>query len=335
MKSKWVSLVIMFSVAVGCGTSAFAKFEQLFQVTEINGKCNLKRPKEKKFSPAVQNKAYPFGTKITTDSDSSLVISFSAGNTCRILPMSSATVDQSATDDKQKIVRLGNGEVELHLKENFHKGGYGLSVQTATAVFDAIGCEFRVASKLTEENLRVIIARVLDGSIKVYGDNFSASQLDKDDWVSLLSPADRSFLRLKTVKGKFDVTIKDENHEDKQIPTEEGTVLKIWQREVPGTGQHVVTIVLTSPKGELVETYTVTYEKDDKSGYNPESSSGKDDLAELLGEEGSEDNGSGEKASGDNDKEKGERGNPVYNPNPGFKEPDPDTPKDPTPTGKR
>jgi len=299
MKTRWLPLV-MCSAAVIVTSSAFAAFEPLFQVVEITGDCSLQRPSEDSLSPAEQAKAYPYGTKIKTGSNSSLVISFSKGNTCRVLANGNLTVDESAINKKLKIIRLNDGEVEVELTEDFDKGGNGLDVQTATAVCSAIGCKFRVASK-SEEDLRVIIIRVIDGLIRVHGDNFAAQELNKDDWLSLLSPSDRSFLRLKTLKGEFDVTIKDQDLQDKVIPTKEGTVLKIWQRPVPGTEKHVVTIVHTAPDGQLIQTYTVTFNEGQTAGFGDDLAAKGDDGDSAVDVKGDDEGEKDKVASNDRD----------------------------------
>ncbi len=340
MKSKQLSLVVLCSAMAVAGSTVFAAFEPLFQVTGITGSCSLQRPSEKAFSPAKMQKAYPFGTKITTGPKSSLTIQFSKGNTCRILANSILSVDQNSADSKIKIIRLTDGEVALDLKEDYHKDGNDLNVETATAVFNAIGCKFRVASK-SEQGLRVVIARVQEGKIAVHGDNFLVKELGKDDWLSLLSPADRAFLRIKTLKGEFPVTIKDKNMQDKEVQTETGTVLKIWQQVVPETQQRVVTVIITDPKGTLVNTYTVTYKGNQSSGYeSPSASTGsKEKLADNTGKTQSK----GEKPK-ESKQGKGKRGNPVVKHSEmGFipvgpdtsPDIDPDPAKDPTPVGNR
>jgi len=272
MKSKWLTLITVCSVVATLTATAFADFEPLFQVIDITGDCSLQRPQEDSSSPAESNKAYPYGTKIITGKRSALTISFSEGNICRILANANVSVDEDKSNAKLKIIRINKGEVEVELQEDFHKNGDELNVETATATCSAIGCKFRVASK-AEEDLQVVVIRVIEGMIRVFGENFSAATLDENDWLSLLSPADRSFLRLKTMKGEFDVAIKDEEMQDKTIPTTEGTVLKIWQRFVPETGQRVVTVVLTAPDGTLIETFTVTYNADTPT-VKPEEDSG-------------------------------------------------------------
>ncbi len=261
MKLRGFGLVIVLFVVTAIGANAFASFEPLFQVIKVTGECSLKIPKGNDFVPAEESKAYPYGTKVRTGMRSSLVIVFSEGNVCRVLANADLTMSESTTNKKLKIIRLNEGEVEVELLEDFHSDGNALNVETATAICGAIGCKFRVASK-TEEQLRIIIIRCIEGMIRVNGENFSAAELDEGDWLSLLTPPDLSFLRLKTMQGEFEITIKDENLGDRNLPTEEGTVLKIWQRRIPGTGQRVVVAELTGPDGKLIATVTATFKAD-------------------------------------------------------------------------
>jgi hypothetical protein len=260
MKLRRFRLVILSLLVATIGTNAFAGFEPLFRVLKITGECSLKRPKELNFAPAEESKAYPYGTKLRTGMQSSLVVVFSEGNICRVLANADLTISEGPSNKKLKIIRLNEGEVEVELKETFHSDGNALNVETATAICGAIGCKFRVQST-TEDALRIILVRCIEGMIRIHGDNFSAAELDEGDWLSLLSPPDLSFLRLKTERGEFEITIKDEDGEDNNVPTEAGTVLKIWQREVPGTRQLVVVAELTGPDGKLISTFTFTYER--------------------------------------------------------------------------
>jgi hypothetical protein len=259
IKVRGFRLVILSLLVATISTTTFAGFEPLFRVIKVTGECSLKRPKERKFAPAEESKAYPYGTKIRTGVRSSLVVIFSEGNICRVLPNTDLTMSERASNKKLKTVRLKEGEVEVELKEDFDSDGNALNVETSTAICGAIGCKFNVKSK-TKDDLTIILIRCIEGMIRVHGDNFAAAELDQGDWLSLLTPPDRSFLRLKTEQGEFEITIKDENHADQNVPTETGTVLKIWQREVPGTGQIVVVAELTGPDGKQISSVTVTYD---------------------------------------------------------------------------
>jgi len=330
------------------GTSAFADFEPLFQIVQITGECSVQRPDDSGFVPAEESKAYPYGTRVKTGKRSSLVIVLSEGNMCRVLANADLEMDEGVTNRKLKIIRLQEGEVEVELLEDFHTNGNALNVETATAICGAIGCHFRVASKV-EEELRIIIVRVIEGMIRMHGENFATTTLDQNDWMSLLSPPDRSFLRIKNMKGEYPLEINDEDLQKKVIPTVEGAVLKIWQRHVPGTLQRVVTAVLTGPDGQLIETVTVTYGEGEGPSFGQEDGEtppwgeyGGPDAGPRPGEPGGDQPGGDERPS--TGQEEGERENPKVDPTDPEADPDPDSgdddnqvgrPTDPTPTGLR
>jgi len=258
MKSIKSGLATLLMVALATAASAQGNLDPAFRVVRVNGDCQVSIKGEDGFQPVVESKAYPYGSAIRTGARSSLVIVLSEGNIVRVLANANLIMDENADDPKIKNVRLNDGEVEVELNSAFHKGGNTLNVETATAICGAVGTHFRVASRL-EQDLRIVIFRVIKGIINVYGANFEVQVLDANDWLSLLSPADRSFLRLKNMKGAFDIRIKDQDMNDKDIPTKEGDVLKIWQRLLPETGERIIIAQLTAPDGTIIEEITVTY----------------------------------------------------------------------------
>ncbi len=344
MRVRGLGFVVLCALIGMIETSAFASFEPLFRVVKVTGECEIQRPDDGAFTPAEESKAYPYGTKIRTGKRSSLVIVFSEGNVCRVLANAELKMDEGMKNKKLKIIRLQDGEVEVELLEDFHTNGNALNVETATAICGAIGCKFRVASKV-EEELRIVIVRVIEGMIRLHGENFAATTLDQNDWISLLSPPDRSFLRLKNMKGNFPIEINDEDMQKKVVETLEGTVLKIWQRYVPGTKQRVVTAVLTGPDGQLIETITVTYGEGEGPDFG-----GDDDETPPWGDWGGPGPGFGPGPGGDDDDQgasgDGDDGdddddnNPDVDPEDPEGDPDPDPGDDdkvidPTPTGGR
>jgi len=267
MRDRVLGIVVVLSL-VGMAVSASAAFEPLFRLAGLDGSVSIKRPADADFEEAEEGKAYPYGTKIKTGSRSSTTVVFSEGNVCRLLANAGATVEQGkGKKKKQKTVALGAGEIEVDLPEGYDKAGDSVSIKTPTAICKALGGKFNVVSKM-ERDLRMVVVRCIEGSMKITGEHYDIPTLEKDDWVSLLSPRDRSFLRLKNMKGDYDVSILDENLEEKQVPTKSGTVLKIWQRKVPETGQIVVTTLIVVD-GKVQETITVTHAKP-KEGWEGE-----------------------------------------------------------------
>jgi len=257
MKSIRLGLVTLLTVAVGYMANAQGNLDPAFRVIKVNGDCQVGIAGTDGFVPAEESKAYPYGSTIRTGGRSSLVVVLSEGNVVRVLANADLVMDENARDSKIKTVRLHDGEIEVELNKAFHRGGNKLNVETATAICGAVGTHFRVASR-EEQDLRIVIIRVIQGVINVYGENFEVAELDTSDWLSLLSPGDRSFLRLKNMQGEFDIRIKDQDMNDKNLPTQKGNVMKIWQRSVPGTNERVITAQLTDPTGTIIEEVTVT-----------------------------------------------------------------------------
>ncbi len=260
MNRMRIGISFVLTAMLAATAVAQRQLDPVFQITSVNGDCKISIPGQQAFMAAEEFKAYPYGSRVRTGMKSSLVITISEGNIVRVLANADVVMDENTTDTKIKNVRLNEGEVEIELNRTFYEGGNALNVETATAICGAVGTHFRVASRL-EQDLRIVIFRVLRGLIRVYGENFEVAEMKADTWLSLLSPADRSFLRLKSEKGEFDVRVKNEDGTDRTLETKQGAVIQIWQREVPDTGERIITIVLTSPEGEMLESITVTLDE--------------------------------------------------------------------------
>lgn len=267
MKSIRLGLATLLTVALASVASAQNVMDPAFRVVRVNGDCQVSPPGQDAFQPAEESKAYPYGTALRTGSRSSLVIVLSEGNVVRVLANASLVMDENATNSKVKNVRLNDGEVEIELNNAFHKGGNKLNVETATAICGAVGTHFRVASR-TEQDLKIVLFRVIKGVIEVYGDSFEVPALDANDWLSVISPADRSYLRLENMQGEFDIRIKDQEMNDKDMPTQKGNILKIFQRRVAETNERIITLQLTDAEGTILEEITVTLGGDHEPLFN-------------------------------------------------------------------
>ncbi len=258
MKSHSFAVTVMCLVGAVLASSALAEFEPLFRIVEITGECTIKRPDDAAFEPAIDEKAYPYGTEVKTGPRSTAVVVLSQGNTCRVLANAQITMTEDAANPKLKSVLLSDGEVHVKLREDFHQDGSEFNVETAQAICGAIGCEFRVASQI-EDELRVIIVRVVDGEIRVTGAFYNIDSLKANNWVSLIAPQDNSFLRIKNMKGEYEVRLKEGETGERSVTTKEGAVLKVWTKVVPETGEMVVSVSITDASGKLLETIVAVF----------------------------------------------------------------------------
>ena len=65
------------------GPADAARFDPLFRVVGIRGECMVQPAGQADFVPAIEDRAYHYGTKIKTGPDSAAIVRFSNGNDCR------------------------------------------------------------------------------------------------------------------------------------------------------------------------------------------------------------------------------------------------------------
>jgi len=256
-KRKCTAYVLMGLVAVTVTVQA-DRLEPVLRARDVSGTVTVQRADHTSFEPIEEGFAYAYGSRFVAAAESSVTLEMAAGHTVRVLANTEIVFTEGSENPRIKTVRLIRGEVEASLGQKFHQGGHVLQIEAANALTQAVGTRYRVASRY-EQDLQIVIIRVLAGVVRVLGENFEVAELQADQWLSLLSPPDESFLRLKNMRGAFDITVKDEEKENRRLPTEEGSVLKIWQRVVTETGERVVTAVFSDPDGQMVETVSVTF----------------------------------------------------------------------------
>lgn len=259
---KMISLGLGFALSFMLSLPATAQqnLDPVFQITSVNGNCRISLPGEATFAEAEENRAYPYGSRIQTGPRSSLLMRISDGNTVRVLANADVVFNEDTSNSKIKNVQLHSGEVEVQLNRDFHDGGNQLNVETATAICGAIGTHFRVASRM-EQDLRVVVIRVLRGKLHVYGENFEVGEMGENQWLSLLSPPDRSFMRMKSMKGNFSINVKEADMSNREIPLNEGMVVNLWQLDVPESNQRIITVAINAANGEQLDTFTIIFEE--------------------------------------------------------------------------
>lgn len=253
-----LSVVVLACVVCLVSSVAIAaSFEPLFKINKITGKCFVVPPATEKPVAAEEGKAYPYGTKVQTGRKSSLVIEFSKGNECRVLANADLTVTEDVKDKKLKTVKLNGGKIEVTLEKAF-KENNGLNVETPSAICGAIGCRFDVHAT-EQRTVSVVVIICHDGEVTAYGADFKIPIMSGGSSVSVSRSQDGSLTRLRNVQGQFKVSIKDAEGNPKDVNTTAGSVLKIWRKPKIEEKKVIVTIMVTSPTGELLE--SITYER--------------------------------------------------------------------------
>ncbi len=235
------------------------RLEPVLRAHEVTGDVTVRRAGADRFEDIQEGRTYPYGSRFRAAAESSVRLAMSEESSVRVLANTEILFAEGSRDASVKTVHLSRGEVEARLGPNFMEGGNVLYVEAANIVSQARGSRYRVAARY-DDDLHIVIVRVLEGVIRVLGENFEISELGEEQWVSILSPPDESFLRLKNMRGEYEITVIDEDHSPRIIATEEGSVVKIWQRLVVETGERVVTAVFSDPDGREIETIGVIYD---------------------------------------------------------------------------
>lgn len=268
MVKKYRAVVGLALAGIMVSTVAYGRraAEPALRAQEIVGNVMVQRPGQSSFESIEDGITYAYGSRFRTGVDSSVVLVLSHRNTVRVMAGTEILFSEGRHERAVKIVRVESGEVEAKLESTFRDAGNILQIEAGNTVTQLIGTHVRVGSR-TEQDLRVVIVRVLAGVVRTLGENFDIKELKTDQWVSIVSPQDESFLNVKNLRGNFPVTIRDEDKSDKNLPTEEGSVLKIWQRVVPGTLERVITVNFLDSTGTQQESVSVTYGPDEYAGF--------------------------------------------------------------------
>jgi len=253
----WTTVLMLGLTAFFCvSMTSAAPFEQAFKITKINGECVVMVPDAKSFVAAIEGQAYPYGSKIKTGRKSSVVVEFSSGNFCRVLASTILAVNEQAKDKKAKTIKLDDGQISVELEEKFHENN-SMTVETAAAICGAIGCKFNVKSYI-ENDFKIMWIECIEGKLRITGPDFEIPLLEKDDSVSIAKADEKSFLRIKNVKGTFNINLKNSQGEPISPELKLGYSVKIY-REVSPNGQNMLVydlIINAEGKTEMTSAYS-------------------------------------------------------------------------------
>ncbi len=256
--------IAVLALATGLmAASVFAApFEELFQITNIKGKCMVKTANSKHYVKAEPNKAYPYGTMVKTDKKGSAVIVFSKDNTCKLNAKTVIKIAEEKANKKNKIIEVDKGNIDVNLEKSFHKSN-GLRVVTATGSCNAIGCIFSVNAN-SKKDVNSASFKCSDGLIGVKGDDFNIPKMKDGNEISVTTKKDNSFTILEIVKGDIPVELKNSNGKREAKKAKEGTIIKIWRRSSESGKEKIVTLLVTNPDGALQDAVTYTEKSSQK-----------------------------------------------------------------------
>ncbi len=251
--SRFLACVAVASIV---GISAHASIEPAVRVTGAVGSCTVIMPGTETPVPVTDGKAYPYGSKIITGADSSIVISLAAGTSARLLPGSQLSL-MGTMDSSKRGLQLDKGSVEVTLGDGIAEDESLETVVQPVGTISGRDCTFRVDTAV-EDDLTIAFVRSLDGTPSISGPHYSIPSLPEGAKVGLMAPPDLEYIRIKNMRGDFPITVQNEKGEQQPVKTKEGHVVKAWRHAIQGSELLAITVHVTDANGVLAKSFTST-----------------------------------------------------------------------------
>jgi len=230
-------------------------FDILFRVTGVKGACQAKKPDAAVFEPAINGKAYPFGTTIRTGADGETFLLLSPDDTIRMLPQSELAVyePEGTLGNSNRVIRLAEGRLEISVRDNLTEKS--LVIDTPVAACAGFVGRSRIdlskAKKATKDKLDLLMqVHTEQGAVRVNGPQFSVPNMKSGSALRIESSTDRSITRLVNESNDYLVNI--ENGTDTPVPLETKTrsTVRICREHAAVGGKLVVSVLETAPDGK-------------------------------------------------------------------------------------
>lgn len=255
--------VLRLLVSAACITGPLAAQKAspppLFQLTNVQGPCEVKKPDSTTFEPAINRKAYPFGTTIRTGpaGKAFVILAPAYDNTpsasVLMAEIAELVVDRDPEAVTNGIVRLQTGKIKIYAE--IDTPAKALTVETvAYGVSDFTGLtEVHVLPATT--NLiptRVVVAK---GGVKVTGEQFMIADMRAGCAFLIETSADRSLTRMTGESGETAVTLDNGTDEPLVFMARPRSIIKLWREFAPVGGRQIIAVFAVGPDGKRPECY--------------------------------------------------------------------------------
>ncbi|MFZ4397298.1 MAG: hypothetical protein ACOYOU_16910 [Kiritimatiellia bacterium] len=230
-------------------------FDILFRLSGVKGSCQVKKPDAAAFEPAINGKAYPFGTTVRTGPDGETFLLLSPDDSLHMLPQGELSVfePEGTMLNSNRVIRLTEGRLEISMRDNLVEKS--LVIDTPVASCDSFVGRSRLElskfKKPTKGMLDLLMqVRTENGSVRIYGPQFSVPKMKSGSAARIESSVDRSMTRIVNESNDYQVNI--ENGTDAPVVMETSTrsTVRICREHAAVGGKLVVSVLETAPDGK-------------------------------------------------------------------------------------
>jgi hypothetical protein len=251
---KAAGLAVMGIFALATVLPAQTTFDPLFRVTDVKGVCLVKKSDASTSVPAINEKAYPFGTVIQTGEGGKAVVRLSVEDILVLAPFTELTVFAADDADSNRVVHLTKGEVQIVVREDLTEKG--LVVETPVASGEAFHGRCTINSTPAKDGAWYMTVTTADGSLRVVGPQFAVPKIKGGSVLKLLSTEDRGMTMLVNGAGDYKMEFPNGTDTPVTIDTSTHSSVRIWREHAPVGGKMVVSVFVVGSNGKGKENFS-------------------------------------------------------------------------------
>jgi hypothetical protein len=262
MRTTYLGFLATLALAAFVAIEAQAsKFEPLIVAGKPQGECSVLLPGKSAPVPVELGKAYAYGSVLISGPGASMPLLFGTANECTLSGQGRVLTAQNEQDPKQKLLTLENGRLDVALDAAYQElNALDVASSCVRASFTKGGkASFETAA---EGELQLFVITCGDATLKLGGPQFTIPLIDKDDILSIACAPDMSFIRIKDVKGEFEMNIRDADGNPQAIPMQPGAVIKVLQKRSEIENTVVVTILVVGADEAVKQAITYSVKAD-------------------------------------------------------------------------
>lgn len=238
-------------------------FDPLFYVSETKGDCFTTPPNATRATELEADKAYPFGTKITTGPNSEIRLQFSEGNRCIVNEKTTAIIAKGSGIRGLRIIKIERGTINIELTKDFNKEenlSQRVTVETIAGIGEPMEGGTYSVTVTPDKDLTVCSFNTISGEMQLYDNHlFEVPALKHAHTIDLSISKDKSYVLLHDVKGRMILelkNLKDEEGGPKIVAMQQDYMVKMWRQLTSSGKTWVVSVMAIDPTGKLAESVT-------------------------------------------------------------------------------
>lgn len=251
---------LLAGFALAAFVASAAPFEPLFQLKNLEGICQVRKPGQSEFEPATKNKAYPYGTVVRTGPKSALKVLLSSEDFVLLGADTQVLLHAAEDGSRAKIVRLDAGLVNTDLSTSSDTDP--LLVDSPVGRFSALTGKGELLLTQDATAFTLVAVASAGGSLALTGPQFAVPQLKSGHSLRVITQRDLTMTRILNVVGDFSVNIDNGSDTPVELKTSSHSAVKIWRERAPKGGRLIVSVFATGPDGKGKENFAFAVGQD-------------------------------------------------------------------------